>query len=255
MCELLGMSANTPTDLCFSFAGLMERGGHTGPHKDGFGVVFYDGKGVQPFMDSKPANESRLAALLRDYSIKSHVAISHVRQATHGRVCLENTHPFMRHLWGRTWCFAHNGKLYGIKGRPLTRFEPVGTTDSEHAFCWIMDQLAARWPDRPRSMAPVHRFLGQLCKDVATLGTFNVLISEGRFLYTHCSTLLSHITRRAPFGEARLIDADLSVDFKALTTPSDVVTVIATRPLTDDEVWQAVDPGTFLVFRDGEVIV
>ena len=29
MCELLGMSANVPTDICFSFRGLMQRGGAT----------------------------------------------------------------------------------------------------------------------------------------------------------------------------------------------------------------------------------
>lgn len=33
MCELLGMSANVPTDICLSFTGLIQRG--TGPHKDG----------------------------------------------------------------------------------------------------------------------------------------------------------------------------------------------------------------------------
>jgi len=30
MCELLGMSANVPTDICFSFTGLMQRGGGCG---------------------------------------------------------------------------------------------------------------------------------------------------------------------------------------------------------------------------------
>ena len=40
MCELLGMSANVPTDICFSFAGLMRRGGQTGPHADGWGIAF-----------------------------------------------------------------------------------------------------------------------------------------------------------------------------------------------------------------------
>ena len=33
MCELMAMSANVPTDICFSFSGLMQRGGNTGPHK------------------------------------------------------------------------------------------------------------------------------------------------------------------------------------------------------------------------------
>jgi len=45
MCELLGMSANVPTDICFSFTGLVQRGGGTGPHKDGWGITFYEGKG------------------------------------------------------------------------------------------------------------------------------------------------------------------------------------------------------------------
>jgi len=34
------MPANTPTDICFSFSGLMQRGGNTGPHKDGWDVTF-----------------------------------------------------------------------------------------------------------------------------------------------------------------------------------------------------------------------
>jgi len=42
MCELLGMSANVPTDICFSFTGLVQRGGGTGPHKDGWGITFYE---------------------------------------------------------------------------------------------------------------------------------------------------------------------------------------------------------------------
>lgn len=50
MCELLGMSANVPTDICFSFTGLVQRGGGTGPHKDGWGITFYEGKGCRTFM-------------------------------------------------------------------------------------------------------------------------------------------------------------------------------------------------------------
>ncbi len=48
MCELLGMSANVPTDICFSFTGLIQRGGNTGPHKDGWGITFYEAKVFEP---------------------------------------------------------------------------------------------------------------------------------------------------------------------------------------------------------------
>ena len=55
MCELLGMSANVPTDICFSFTGLVQRGGGTGPHKDGWGITFYEGKGCRTLKDPQPS--------------------------------------------------------------------------------------------------------------------------------------------------------------------------------------------------------
>lgn len=44
------------------------------------------------------------------------------------------------------------------------------------------------------------------------------------------------------------------VDFQKETTPNDVVTVIATRPLTNDERWQKMEPGEFALFKMGEKI-
>ena len=70
MCELLGMSANVPTDICFSFSGLLERGGNTGPHKDGWGITFYEGKGCRTFKDPEPSYQSELTKLAKDHPIK-----------------------------------------------------------------------------------------------------------------------------------------------------------------------------------------
>lgn len=41
------MSANVPTDINFSLSGLIPRGGQTGPHKDGWGIIFYEGRGCR----------------------------------------------------------------------------------------------------------------------------------------------------------------------------------------------------------------
>ena len=71
MCELLGMSANVPTDIRFSFAGLARRGGETGPHRDGWGIAFYEGRGARCFHDPQPSASSDIAKLLRSYPIKS----------------------------------------------------------------------------------------------------------------------------------------------------------------------------------------
>ncbi|NLH81358.1 MAG: class II glutamine amidotransferase [Phyllobacteriaceae bacterium] len=252
MCELLGMSANVPTDIRFSFAGLARRGGETGPHADGWGIAFYEGRGCRAFHDPEASARSDLARLLRAYPIASRVVIAHVRRANRGRVALENTHPFGRELWGRPWTFAHNGQLKGVKKLPLGRHRPIGTTDSEHAFCWLLGELEQRWRALP-SPGRLDAVLPTLFTRLGDLGVFNALMSDGRTLYAHCGKRLSVITRRAPFGRATLLDEDLQVDFAAETTEKDVVSVVATRPLTRDEAWRDLAPGETLALRDGEI--
>ncbi|MFP3526974.1 class II glutamine amidotransferase, partial [Pantoea sp. SIMBA_072] len=77
--------------------------------------------------------------------------------------------------------------------------------------------------------------LVEACAGYRGLGGFNCMLSDGDWLFCFCSTKLVHITRRAPFGAARLKDVDLIVDFHTETTPNDVVTVIATEALTENE--------------------
>lgn len=250
MCELLGMSANVPTDVRFSFAGLARRGGGTGPHRDGWGIAFYEGRGVRTFHDPQPSADSEIARLLRNHDVKSRIVIAHVRRANRGRVALENTHPFLRELWGRAWTFAHNGQLAGVKKKPLGAFTPIGATDSEHAFCWILEQLRARFAVLPPPKA-VEKALAELFAELSPLGVFNVLLSDGRWLYAFCNKKLYFIERSAPFGAATLIDEDLRVDFSKVTTPDDRVAVVASAPLTRDEPWLILPLNQLTVFRDG----
>jgi len=252
MCELLGMSANTPTDLCFSITGLTRRGGATGPHADGWGVAFYEGRGVRAFHDSCAGANSPIAAMVQSHQIKSEIAICHVRQANVGTVCLANTHPFIREMWGRYWTFAHNGQLKDFHPAPGF-YEPVGDTDSEAAFCDILNTLRARC-DRHTVASCLQEILVDLAAAYARRGVCNLLFSNGDWLFTFCSTKMASITRRAPFGPARLKDADVTVDFEAETTPNDVVSIIATEPLTCDESWLIYEPGEWRLWQRGEVI-
>lgn len=96
--------------------------------------------------------------------------------------------------------------------------------------------------------------LVQAAQEYRGKGVFNCLLSDGDWLFCFCSTKLAQITRRAPFGPARLKDVDVTVDFQAETTPNDVVTVIATEPLTDNERWNLLRPGEWSLWRRGERI-
>lgn len=255
MCELLAMSANVPTDICFSFNGLMQRGGNTGPHKDGWGITFYEGKGCRSFKDPLPSAESPIARLVTEYPIKSEAVVCHIRQANSGGISLENTHPFTRQIWGRHWTYAHNGQLANYKAKlPVSFHMPVGQTDSEHAYCWILDQLHLKYGAQEPDTKTLFSFIAQLCEKINSLGVFNLIITNGDCIFAYCANNLQWITRRAPFGQASLIDAEMVVDFNKETTNKDVVTVIATRPLTDDEQWHQMNSGEWQLFQLGESI-
>ena len=250
MCQLLGMNCNTPTDVTFSFAGFAQRGGRTDHHADGWGIAFFEGSGVRQFVDVEPAADSGLAKFVRGYPIKSRHVISHIRKATVGEVRLENCHPFVRELWGRYWVFAHNGDLKNYAPHLHGHFHPVGTTDSEQAFCWLMQELAKAHASLPPVEELTHT-LRELVPQVARHGTFNFLLSNGEALWAHATTMLCYIVRQHPFASAQLADEDLAIDFAQHTTPQDRVAVVATTPLTSNETWMPFAPGELRVFVDG----
>lgn len=251
MCQLLGMNCNVPTDICFSFAGFRARGGLTDHHRDGWGIAFFEGRGARVFLEPCASADSPVAELVRRYPIRSLNVIAHIRKATQGQIHLENTHPFQRELWGRYWIFAHNGNLCGYQPSLSGRFLPVGSTDSEHAFCHILDALAQRFPDAAPSPHELHAALRTISIEIGRHGEFNFLLSDGDYLFAHSSSRLVYVIRQSPFPVAHLSDEDLAVDFNEVTTPDDRVAVIATTPLTDNETWQSIPPGTLQAFHLG----
>jgi len=263
MCELLALSANTPTDMRFSFRGLVRRGGATGEHADGWGLASFDpqGGGLQVIREESPAAFSPLAAQVADHDLKALYSLAHIRKATQGVVSLENCHPFWRQWQGQDWVFAHNGDIKGPipSGDP---YRPIGNTDSEAAFCWILNTLQRLDPALdlgPRDPAPsaaseLFGLLNRCSAHLAGQGIFNCLISNGHWLYAYGGTKLHVITRRAPFAKATLADVDLTVDFAEVTTENDVVTIVSTEPLTTDEQWRALAPGESLLLVNGEIV-
>jgi predicted glutamine amidotransferase len=256
MCQLLGMNCNAPTDVAFSFTGFAQRGGRTDEHADGWGIAFFEGgddKGLRHFVDHQPACESPVAELIRRYPIKSRNVIAHIRKATQGRVALENCHPFVRELWGRYWVFAHNGNLENFQPRLHAAFQPVGRTDSERAFCWLMQELAKSHAGMPE-IAELTLSLRELVPWIARHGTFNFMLSNGQALWAHASTRLHYLERRHPFSDARLSDEDLSINFAEHAAPTDRVAVVVTAPLTVNEAWVPFEAGELKVFVDGAVV-
>src|SRR6185312_629118 len=232
MCQLLGLNCKTPTDATFSFTGFCQRGGLTDHHADGWGIAFFEGRGLRHFVDHQSAVESPVAELIRRYPIKSRNIVAHVRKATQGDVSLQNAdlkdyHP----------------RLHGS-------FHPVGTTDSERAFCWLMQELAKSHAGLP-SVAELTLTLHELVPQIRRYGAFNFLLSNGEALWAHASTSLFYLVRQYPFAHATLSDQDLSVNFADINSPEDRAAVVVTTPLTSNETWTAFAPSELKVFVDG----
>jgi predicted glutamine amidotransferase len=254
MCQLLGMNCATPTDITFSFRGFSQRAGITSDHCDGFGIAFFEDKACRLFVDNQSAVESPIAELVRNYPIKSRNVIAHIRKATQGKINLENSHPFSRELWGRQWIFAHNGDLHHFQPELVGRFTPVGNTDSELAFCYLLEQLVKRFGYDEPSLDQVFELLIEISPQIAEHGTFNFCLSNGQALFSYATTKLHWLVREYPFKPAQLIDLDVEVDFSQVTTPEDRVAVITTEPLTQNETWSAFKPGEMMLFKDGQPI-
>ena len=252
MCQLLGMNCATPTDVTFSFTGFAARGGGTDHHADGFGIAFFEDKACRLMIDNQPAASSPIADLIKSYPIKSKNVIAHIRKATQGVVRLENCHPFIRELWGRHWIFAHNGDLAAYDPFLSGVYQPVGDTDSEVAFCAIMQGLRKRFPGSQPPLDELFQTIAAIARDGTGHGAFNFLLSNGQALFAHCSTHLFYIVRQWPFSTAHLIDADMSVDFSQTNHAGDRVSVIATQPLTDNETWTQFEDGELIMFADGQ---
>jgi predicted glutamine amidotransferase len=154
-------------------------------------------------------------------------------------------------LWGRYWVFAHNGDLKDFAPALTGPFRPVGSTDSEQAFCFLLQELRARFGDEAPALPALRAALEELVHSIASHGTFNLMLSDGSALFVHCSTSLHYVVRKYPFVTAKLSDEDVTVDFSQVTTPQDRVAIIVTEPLTTNETWTKFEPGEMKVFVDG----
>ncbi len=200
--------------------------------------------------------ESPIARLMVQ-GVKSKIVISHVRWASRGNISYVNTHPFVRRLWERDCVFAHNGTLLGLKEDPdyeLEWYHPIGETDSEHAFCYILEKLSSL---QDRGLGSLATKLWGLADRIGRHGKFNFLLSNGEYLFAYMNRedTLHYLLRHPPHGGAvRLLDEDYEVKLGELKAPDEYAAIIATEPLTDEE-WNSMTPGTLYVFHNGDLLL
>lgn len=237
MCELFGWSSSAPVRPERYLRAFRARGGETADHTDGWGLAYVVGGAFRVEKEPVPgAQSARFGALAAE--VASELVIGHVRKADHPPIqTLANTHPFVHRCCGATWVFAHNGLVPGAVARSRTVAPQLctahGDTDSEHAFCLVLEALAGcHRPDAGMQRAACVDTLAGAARSIAEFGKFNFLLSDGERLYAYCHDRLHALERSAL--ERRQV-------------------AIATQPLSD-EPWAAFAPGELRIYRKGSLV-
>lgn len=214
--------------------------------------------------ESSPAAQSGLVKFMETNGPPSNLVLSHIRLATQGEPALRNTQPFQRELGGRAHVFAHNGTLSNIKDNchlQSNRFTPIGDTDSEFAFCCLLERLVELW-DRATGEVPSVESRLEIVANFAAwlrpLGPFNFVYSDGDALFVHAHRRTQSDGDIRPPGLHLLVRScnenpvDLTESGVMLAPIAQELTLVASVPLTD-EPWEPISEGEVIALKQGLV--
>ena len=265
MCELFAVSSRKPTVLSLSMRQLASRGAPGGMLADGWGVACYDGFDARVLREPEPAGDSAwLDHVINSGRPHSRIVIAHIRHATQGAVALANTQPFARELGGRIHVFAHNGMLAGVErtiGGLRPRFRPIGETDSEIAFCGLMERMVPLWEAGVPSVQARLQSVKEYAAELRELGPANFLYSDGELLFAHghrrtqadgqiAPPGLNVLARRSAVDRDGLAAAGVTLETEV---GQQTLMLFASVPLTDED-WRPLREGEIVVVRQGEPV-
>lgn len=225
----------------------------------GWGFAWYpmdDGAAVV-VKDPNATHETPLTRTLRDWDrFRSCVFLCH----THGaakRITQQDTHPFQRSYAGRDWVFAHSGDLDRRFEDELViadpGFEPLGTTDSERAFCWLLERVREVGARSLQDLGweRLHGWFRRL----NDLGTASFLMSDGRDVVAYADQegrRKFHRIRRKPPHATTVLDGErIHLDVGDPYDINRTMAIIARMALSKEAGWEPLHPGEMVVARRG----
>ena len=265
MCELFAMSSLHPATVRMSLEEFSRHGGLSGPHKDGWGIAWYEDHDIRLFRDTFPSANSACVHFIQENPFVASTVMSHIRKATLGRVALCNCQPIIRELGGTWHCFAHNGHLAGIEEISALRigaFRPVGETDSEYAFCALLERFRPLWMgDKPPEFAERIRILKAFAAELRAIGPSNFLYSDGDLLVAHSDRRHQQDGSIRPPGLWRLQRhckgnselASTGLYMEAHGHLRNEIVLFASVPLTAEE-WVPLAQGELMVAHHGQLL-
>lgn len=265
MCDLLGLNFSHPINTKISLD-LFQLRGKENP--DGWGVAYYRENKLHVIKEPMPSIKSSLFDFVEDYP-RTCTLVSHVRRSTRGGKRYANTHPFYRELsigsHVQEYTFAHNGTLQDVSSLTSDFYKPVGETDSERAFCYLLDTIRQRsiesWSSREFGL------IESLLQDMNTPdNTLNCLFSNGNMLFCYSdendhNAGLRFLSLSKTSRSFELRDEDKQYgEVKVGTSLVDGIeqpniqgVLVSTRRLGNHD-WTEFRGGEMIVFKNGKMV-
>jgi len=211
---------------------------------DGWGITAYrESNLIFYFRESTPMWERPSL-----HFPKADIAVVHARKASEGSVTFLNSHPFVRVFEGKCWSFCHNGSFKKDVLQKDIKQDPVGRTDSEVLFLYLLESLKGL--DSPEeileALAEVSEGLRER-KDELQMSAVNFILTNGSALFA--------------LRAARLREEWFTLFIKDVETkpPRRIskYSIISSEPLpTGSEDWEPLSNWTLVGrwFVDGELV-
>ena len=259
MSDIIAINTDGLSSPSIKFKLLPER---QGLNQFGWGLAWYPNDKPASVVKKDPvAGDTQVAmSSLTDWSnYRSTLFLGKIKGANKGYTHHE-TQPFSRSFAGRDWLFVHHGdldkealsQLYSHKSGFL---EPIGKTDSEMAFCYLL-AMVHKHGARKLLDVPLKTILGWFEK-LDALGTATMILSDGvTVVYFHGINAAKalYYYRQQPPNETTNFSAD-SVDLDFID-PRDAyrTTLIFTTAHFSPGKWHAMVPGQLIVARRGVIV-
>lgn len=233
-----------------------------GTHPLGWGIAWYPNDNQAAIVKKDPiarGTDVQMEALADWNNFRSTIFFCKAKGAASGYTHHE-TQPFSRSFAGQDWLFMHNGDLDKARLKLLhvdkSRFlEPLGQTDSELAFCYLLGKImetdARKLSDVPNNV------LLSWFEQLDALGSADMSISDGITLacfYGSNSNRSLYYSRISPPDNP----TDFNCDTASISIhdPRDTyrTALIITSACFDAGSWLQMQPGQLIIARNGSIV-
>jgi len=197
-------------------------------HPHGWGMAFLrSGKTIIKKEPTEASKSNELSKLLKK-TIRSTLALAHIRYATIGNVDAANCHPFSEtDSLHKRWTLIHNGTIFDYP--PLSKCikRQKGETDSERILLYFIHQIKK---SNSSSFIEFFNLFDSIIPDMSKGNKLNLIFTDGEYLYVHtnCRDTLFYLEKNETI-------------------------VFSTAPITGEN-WKKVPFCTLLVYKDGKLM-